>query len=231
MRIAVSHCGNERKQPVYMDWLRTYAPDAELVIVAHPQGHVPLDGFDGLVLTGGEDVDPVLSKAEPVALVETTDRSRDDFEFALLDSAMDHHLPVLGICRGLQLTNVYLGGTLIADLPHSGFPAHTAASGAPELRHSVTVAPGSLLHAVVGSTQGEINSYHHQAVLRPAEQLVVSARSADGVPEAMEWKHREGRPFLLLVQWHPERMTGRTDPFTAAVAEAFFAEVRTTLHA
>jgi putative glutamine amidotransferase len=174
------------------------------------------------VLTGGEDVDPALSLAAPAALVEETDRRRDDFEFAMLRQAQDAQLPVLGICRGLQVANVFFGGTLIADLPAAGFQRHSPAVKGENLRHAVTVTEGSMLQRVTGAMRGEVNSFHHQAVLRAAEELTVTARSEDNVAEAMEWKEPDGRPFLLLVQWHPERMTDRENPFTDAVAEAFF---------
>ncbi|NUN68259.1 MAG: gamma-glutamyl-gamma-aminobutyrate hydrolase family protein [Bacteroidetes bacterium] len=227
MKIAVTDCGNPKKQPLYLGWLQQYQPEAELVTVGHSGSVTSLEGFDGLVLTGGEDVDPLLSKAEPVEKVEAIDRKRDDLEFALLASSQQLRLPVLGICRGLQVANVFFGGTLIADLPTAGYEAHTALRGAPELRHRIAVNEGTLLQTCTGVPIGDVNSYHHQAVREPAPVLEVSAYSDDMVAEAMEWKQNDGRPFLLLVQWHPERMTDRENPFAARIAEAFFTAVRT----
>jgi putative glutamine amidotransferase len=230
MKIAVTDCGNAEKQRIYVEWLRSYRPEAEIITLSYRDDGVSLTGCDGLVLTGGEDVDPALSKAAPAELVETTDRRRDDFEFALLQQSMDAALPVFGICRGLQVANVFFGGTLIADLPSAGFQRHTAAKGSPALRHTVQVRDGSLLRAVTSAAAGDVNSYHHQSVLAPADVLTVSATSDDGVVEALEWKEPNARPFLLLVQWHPERMTDRANPFTSAVVSAFFAETEQYHH-
>lgn len=224
MKIAVSDCGRIEKQQIYVEWLRSFQPDAEFISVSYRNGATDISGYDGLVLSGGEDVDPELSKASPTTLVEAIDRRRDDFEMDLLRQAMQHALPVLGICRGLQVANVYFGGTLIADLPSAGFQNHTAKKGDPPLQHRIEVNEGSLLHSITGVTAGEINSFHHQSVLVPAKELVVTGSSQDGVVESMEWKTPEGKPFLLLVQWHPERMTDRSNPFTSAVASAFFSE-------
>lgn len=227
MKIAVTDCGNPKKQPVYLDWLRSHQPEAEFVTVGHSGSVRALDGFDGLVLTGGEDVDPELSKASPAERVEAIDRKRDDLEFALLRSSQELRLPVFGICRGLQVANVFFGGTLVADLPSAGFAEHTSEKGSPELRHRIAVNEGTLLQHCTGAPIGEVNSYHHQSVLVPAAMLEVSAYSDDMVAEAIEWKQKEGKPFLLLVQWHPERMTDRENPFAARIAAAFFDAVRT----
>ncbi len=226
MKIAVTDTGRPLKQQLYLDWLQAFDPTAELVNISFSSEEKDLSGFDGLVLTGGEDVDPSLSKAEPVALVEQFDRRRDDVEFQLLEQAMKLKLPILGICRGLQVTNVYLGGTLIADLPAAGYHPHTAAKDEPVMQHTVRVDEGSILHRITHSVNGRINSYHHQAVLECAGGLCVSGRSEDGVTEALEWKEPAGRSPLLLVQWHPERMGERKNPFTTAVGSFLFTEAK-----
>ena len=214
MKIAVSDNGNEGKRKLYLEWLQSFAPDAELTVVGYSAGNVSLKGFDGLVLTGGEDVDPRLSKASPIELVQQGDRRRDDFEFHLLEMALKDKKPVLGICRGLQITNVFLGGSLVADLQSAGYSDHTVQKDGKERRHSITIEKGSLMQSVAGISAGEINSYHHQSVLNVGEGLMVSGRSPDGVVESLEWKHKTDTSFLLLVQWHPERMMDKENPFT-----------------
>lgn len=226
MRIAVTDTGRKEKQKLYLDWLQSFEPSAELVVVSHRNGKSGLADFDGLVLTGGEDVDPGFSKAEPLALVGATDTQRDTFEFEMLEQAFKEKIPVLCICRGLQVANVHLGGTLIADLQHAGYAKHDVQEGEPVIRHSVSVEAASLMHGITGVLSGEINSYHHQAVNKIAESLIPSSFSGDGVIESLEWKEKNGKSFFLAVQWHPERMRDAQNPFTATICASFFDAVR-----
>ncbi len=226
MKIAVSDTGREDKQKLYVDWLQSANPHAELVLASYKNNFTGLDGFDGLVLTGGQDVDPALSQAIPVELVEKFDRQRDDFEFRLLEQGLGKKMPIFGICRGMQVTNVFLGGSLVADLKTAGFQDHTAKNNGPELRHSIHVNDGTMLGKITGTVVGEINSYHHQSVLNVADELIPSGYSDDNVIESLEWKDKKDRSFLLLVQWHPERMKDKENPFTGNIVSAFFTEAQ-----
>lgn len=226
MKIAVTDTGKPEKQKIYLDWLASFDSNAELVTVSYKNGKTDISAFDGLVLTGGEDIDPILSKASPIELVEQFDRQRDDFEFGMLEQAFASKIPIFGICRGLQTTNVFLGGTLIADLPAAGFQDHTAKKNEPELRHEITVSEGTLIQSIVAVNNGVINSYHHQSALNVADELIASSYSTDGVIESLEWKNKNNKSFLMLVQWHPERMRDSENPFTTKIGEAFFAETK-----
>ncbi len=166
-----------------------------------------LDRVDGLLLSGGQDLTRALRGLGPSdAEAGDTDPERDAFERALLLGARERGLPVLGICRGLQLTNVVLGGTLIEDLPRSA--AHPA-QDTPEAflgdRHEVSFAEGSALAAVYGAARRSVNTIHHQAIDAVAPGLAVTAHAADGVAEAAEAQD-PAWPFLG-VQWHPEKLT------------------------
>lgn len=189
------------------------------VVVALGQTHPPaliserLDTLDGVLLPGGIDVDPAFYDEPPDAHLEETDAALDQFEFRILDHARRNRLPVLGICRGHQLLNVYYGGSLIQDIPTQYESdvevAHRApARGMGWLHHPVTVTPGTMLHEILGAGRMDVNTSHHQAVKRLAEGFVVSARSDDGIIEAIE--HR-GDVFVVGVQWHPERMAGEDE--------------------
>lgn len=230
MRIAVTDNGNEGKRKLYLDWLKFLNPMAETVILSHTNNNADdVKNFDGLLLTGGEDVNPQKSKAMPAHLVGKPNLQRDDFEFALLDRALKNNMPILGICRGLQVANVYLGGTLYADLQSAGFRTHETTDKRMEHRHSIQVIKNSLLQEITRSDSGKINSYHHQAVKTVAEELMISSYSDDNVIESLEWKRKSGRSFMLLVQWHPERMKDRENPFTYNVGKRFFDEVLNTI--
>jgi putative glutamine amidotransferase len=175
-------------------------PDVELV----EEPAEALELVDGLLLTGGADIDPS-SYGEPrhPATVDTVPE-RDEFEIALTRAAIERDLPLLGICRGMQLLNVALGGTLHQHLPERlGHEEHRRVPGSFDgADHDVELAPGSLAARVAGETRHAIKSHHHQAVDRLGDGLVVSGRDLDdGLPETIEMPDRD---FVLGVQWHPE---------------------------
>lgn len=179
-----------------------------LVLVAGASD--PEATFDALILAGGADVHPrhYGQDVDPrVAETLEFDEARDQFELEVTRAALERERPVFGICRGVQLLNVALGGSLVQDLSLLGVApaAHNQRGRLERWRpaHPVEVYPGSRLHALLGARTVEVNSFHHQAVARPAPGLRVAARSPDGVVEAVE---HPGHPFLLGVQWHPERM-------------------------
>jgi putative glutamine amidotransferase len=163
-----------------------------------------LDAVDGLVLTGGEDVDPAHFGQPPHAALGEVDPVRDVFELALFREATARGMPALAICRGIQLVNVALGGSLWQDLP-SELPAalpHSQNTGRDDRSHPVAITPGSRLARALGGERCEVNSFHHQAIRDLAPGLVATAHAPDGVIEGAE--SASGRPWLLAVQWHPE---------------------------
>ena len=161
-----------------------------------------LHAVSGLVLSGGEDVDPVRYGARPHPELGRIDGVRDEVEATLARAALAMRLPVLAICRGVQILNVALGGTLYQDLPSecSGPIGHETGE------HDVTVDPLSLLSRTVRAQHLRTNSRHHQALRDIAPPLTVVARAADGVVEGVELRQPEGQ-WLIGVQWHPEDMT------------------------
>jgi putative glutamine amidotransferase len=183
------------------------------------------DTIDGIIFTGGEDVAPErYGKPEERPKCTEISEERDEHELRLAERAEEAYLPTLGICRGLQLLNVYHGGTLITDIASSGGPDHTKLDPATDRRHQVAVVPNSTIAKILRAREGEINSAHHQAIERPGAGLSIAARSDDGTPEAIEWADPNGKPFFLGVQWHPERM-GFDEPFAGQLFETFIWEV------
>lgn len=157
--------------------------------------------ISGLLLAGGEDINPALYNAEIDPRTHARPPRRDNFELALLRECGARRIPILGICRGLQLLNVAQGGTLWQDLSDSpGAASHTQQGELDfSTRHQVEIAEGTLLYSIVGANVIETNTGHHQGVNQIGEGLTVAARSRDGVVEALE-----GAGFALAVQWHPE---------------------------
>lgn len=159
-----------------------------------------LDGIDALVLSGGADVDPSRYRAAPHPKLGTVEPERDAFEFALATEAERRGLPVLAICRGLQLVNVALGGTLWQDLT-SERGAHPQSGARTDRVHDVRLDAGSWLAETLGTEALRVNSFHHQAIRDLAPGLAATAHAPDGVIEGIE---STGTWWLLGVQWHPE---------------------------
>jgi putative glutamine amidotransferase len=160
--------------------------------------------LDGLLLAGGADINPGTYGAESHPETEAAPPGRDEFEVAMARGAIDLDLPLLGICRGMQLINVACGGTLLQHVPElNGHSEHRRVPGTFDgAEHDVDVVPGSLMANVVGEECHVAKSHHHQGVDRVGEGLVVSATATiDGLPEAIEMPERS---FVLGVQWHPE---------------------------
>jgi putative glutamine amidotransferase len=169
---------------------------------------VLLDGLDGLLLSGGSDLDPGYYGERPIRELGVTVPEWDVFDMALLRSALRRGIPIFGICRGMQILNVALGGTLHQDL-HSQLGAdilkHRQKTPKWQPTHEVEMQDGSYLAEITNRQSGEVNSYHHQGIKGLADALAVSARSSDGVTEAVESRDFSER-WLLGVQWHPEGM-------------------------
>jgi len=177
-----------------------------------------LERIDGLMLAGGADIDPTSYGEDAHAETVGTIPERDRFEIALVREAIERDMPVLGICRGMQLINVALGGTLVQHLPeHFGHHEHRRVLGSFDgADHDVDVQPETLALDVVGEARHATKSHHHQGVDCLGAGLVVSGTSAlDDLPEAIEVP---GKSFVLGVQWHPEADAG--SPVVGALVEA-----------
>ena len=212
----------------YTEWLKGVEKELEFIVLSHVKQNVEgVDSADGLLLTGGGDVDPgYYGVKDLLGRSKDVNASRDEFEFYAIERALDLNIPILGICRGMQVMNVYLGGSLILDLPSAGYDDH-ARERKEQASHQVKVDGQSLLRGVVGQDVLDVNSTHHQALERMGNGLIASAVSIDGVIEAAEWIMKDRMPFLMLVQWHPERMEKESESRASkAIARRFLKEVQ-----
>lgn len=230
MTIAISKASGSPAYSHYGRWLATVDLDFAVVDMAGlsaEEAVVRLRECDGLILSGGPDVDPErYNEIEKRGACKVIDQARDAMEFGLVEAARDLSMPVLGICRGAQLLNVAYGGTLIADIP-SARPSeieHGQQDGIDSV-HAVCIESGSIIKSICGVYDAEVNSAHHQAVEKLATLFTPSALSPDGMIEAFEWGDATigGKPFLLAVQWHPERMEFDA-PLSANIARHFLQE-------
>ncbi|MCU0453092.1 MAG: gamma-glutamyl-gamma-aminobutyrate hydrolase family protein [Bacteroidetes bacterium] len=187
----------------YRAWLRGLDADLDLQLLSTRAEHqVRVEDLDGVLLTGGGDVHPkfygrddLLDRTEGVVL------ERDIFEMRLIEQVLERNLPMLAVCRGVQVLNVALGGSLHHDLASLGFNDHRGPG-----EHPLHVDPHAMLFFAAGARETPVNTSHHQALDRLGNGLQATGFAPDGVIEAVEWSSKEGMPFLMGVQWHPERL-------------------------
>jgi putative glutamine amidotransferase len=213
-KIAVTYADAHKVEP-YNEALRMVGLEP---VPIRAEDSVSLAGVDGLLLTGGPDVDPQLYGQEPLPETQKPDPPRDRMEFRLLGEALERNLPVLAICRGLQLFNVYHGGTLIQHLPGDPHRTKQRPPDPSQPLHEIRVTPDTKLAAILSDGQHAVNSRHHQAVDRLGNHIQVSAKSVkDGIIEGLE---RPDKAFAVAVQWHPEDQV-RTDETQLKLFRAF----------
>lgn len=207
MTIGLTLTEYEHKHHFYVNWLKGNDAIDVIVFSVKDNNAQDLEKCDGLVLSGGVDSNPKFYNGKeeyPNKPEGGWDTARDEFERSLYQSALDKRIPVLAICRGLQLVNIFHGGDLIQDLG-DGNERHKAVQEQ-DKENLINIVPGTLLHEIVNIEEGKINSAHHQAINIVADELIVNCIATDGTIEGAEWKSKKGKPFLLCVQWHPERM-------------------------
>lgn len=206
--MALIAIAQNRRMSDYMESVRRAGGEPIEVAAGGEAPEHLLARVNGIMLTGGGDVDPMLYGETPHATFQAAEGDRDQFEMALTRAAIAANIPFLAICRGMQLLNVAMGGTLIQDIPSQvpGALEHSVPEPRAHVAHEVWVAKGSRLSALLADhmEDGEtchVNSRHHQSVATAAPGFEITATSPDGVIEAME---QPGAAFCIGVQWHPE---------------------------
>jgi putative glutamine amidotransferase len=228
-KIKIGVTFSESRYENYPKWIKGNDEHIEIVELSwQKQNWDEIEDCDGIVLTGGVDTNPKFYDNERTDYPnhpEKWNEERDEFEMHVFETALNIGHPILAICRGMQLVNVSLGGDLIQDLEEAGKADHRR-HGDVDGTHAISITSNSLLEQVANTRAGNINSAHHQSVGNLSDELMISAVSPDGVIEAAEWKEKEGEPWLLCVQWHPERMKDNdTNPLAKNIREKFLEEV------
>lgn len=223
---------DSKKFDDYSNWILSSNRYVEIVRLSYQFDNAEMVATcNGIIMTGGEDVHPELyGKPEYLEILDSKqiNEERDAFEMKLVNQVFQLKKPLLGICRGLQLANVFLGGTLIPDIPSvMNDSQHGKIDGKDQL-HEVKLIEGSLINDISHKTEGIINSAHHQSAAEIGEGLKVTAFATSKekiqIIEALEWEYPDDKAWLLLVQWHPERITDN-DNFSKAIRTAFINEL------
>jgi putative glutamine amidotransferase len=217
MKIAISVSDKEKakgsESPYYKALLAVGVKPEEVDVVSPSDPSIPnIKDYDGVLFAGGKDINPKhYEEAIKYPGLVQIDEKRDAFEFELFARAHRHGLPILGICRGIQMINVKFGGTLYQDL-HSEAPVereHMQSAPRPEPTHVVILTDPESRLAETFKGSCRVNSLHRQAIKRLGRGLKVTAHSEDGLVEAVE--SADAYPFLMAVQWHPEEMVDRSE--------------------
>jgi putative glutamine amidotransferase len=229
MKIGLTRTENPEKQKFYEEWLKGNDDIEIITLSADSNKPGDIKGLDGLILSGGVDIHPEFYGG-PLEYEKAPSKGfrkdRDVFEIKAFETALDQSIPVLGICRGLQLINVALKGTLLQDL---GPDLDNIHEGNPDKVHGVIVEPDTIMRDIIGDEEAKTNSAHHQSIEQLGLGLGISCRADDGTVEAIEWANKNGKPFLLAIQWHPERMYKSgliNSPASDGIRKRFLQEIK-----
>lgn len=230
MKIGLTYTGTDEKHQNYVNWLKGN-DDIEIIKLSPEENNADtIKDCDALVLSGGIDIDPRISGG-PIHYANKPDDwhlERDLFEKALYEFALDNDMPVLGICRGLQLVNVLQGGSLVDDL--DDLNEKHKKEGTTDKDHIIKIKENTLLNEIVKINEGEVNSAHHQSINKLGNDLMINSQSDDGTIEGIEWKDKNGKPFMLCVQWHPERMFQfKNSPLSKNIRNRFIEEIKKSI--
>lgn len=230
MKIGLTYTGDKIKHENYVNWLKGNDAIEVIKLSEEDNNAEAIKDCDALVLSGGIDINPEFTghEIEYPNKPDVWHPERDQFEKSLYEYALDNSMPVLGICRGLQLVNVLQGGTLIDDLSHLNEKHKKEETSDKE--HTININENSLLNEIVQVKEGEVNSAHHQSIDKLGKELMINSQADDGTIEGIEWKDKTGKPFMLCVQWHPERMFQfKSSPLSENIRNRFIEEIKKTI--
>lgn len=232
MTIGLTYTGSSEKHLNYERWLKGSGPESIEVIQlsADDKNENKISGCDALVLSGGIDIHPKFYKETKTDYPGSPldfDEKRDEFEITAFKQAQQKNIPVLGICRGMQLINCIYHGTLQQDLGKALNIIHRA-TAVRDKKHDLNINANTIINEISNGSRSVVNSAHHQSIQKVGDGLKVSCTAGDGTVEAVERVDPSGKPFLLGVQWHPERMVKpewENAPLSVKLREKFIEEI------
>lgn len=233
IKIGVTYTGTDEKHSNYVQWLKGRE---QIEIVTLSPAFAELESiktFDGIVLSGGIDMHPKYYQSTTTNYPNAPDQfneKRDEFEIAVFNISQQNNIPTLGVCRGMQLINCILGGTLTQDIGAVANAIHRYQNN--DKAHGINIIAGTFLNEVMGVERSIANSAHHQCVKTLGKGLAINCLSDDGIVEGLEWGDVEHKPFFIGVQWHPERMYkfGLNEaPAAKKIRDRFIQEIKNTV--
>lgn len=233
IKIGVTYTGTDEKHSNYVQWLKG---SEHMEIITLSPLHTELESikhFDGIVLSGGIDMHPKYYHSDSINYPNAPEHfheNRDEFEMIVFEISQQYHIPLLGVCRGMQLVNCILGGTLIQDIGPEANAIHRYEHN--DKAHGINIVPDTLLNEITGVERSVTNSAHHQSIFTLGKGLVSNCIADDGIIEGVEWTEKENKPFFMGVQWHPERMYKfhlMESPVSKNIRNRFIAEIKNAI--
>ena len=230
IKIGVTFTGTDEKHSNYVNWLKGN-DNIEIITLSYEVTELEtIKDLDGIVLSGGVDMHPKFYNKtvtdypnKPISFEE----ERDEFELEVFKLSQQNTIPLLGVCRGMQLVNCALGGTLNQDNGVVANAIHRFENN--DKAHGINILSETLLHEILGVNRSITNSAHHQSINKLGNGLAINCLADDGIIEGIEWQQKENKSFFLAVQWHPERMYKfnlQTSPVTKNIRDHFINEIK-----
>lgn len=233
IKIGVTYTGTDEKHNNYVNWLKANQLVEITRLSTHDNNLDAVKNLDGIVLSGGLDMHPKYYNSNVTDYPNAPhsfDEKRDAFEIAVFELSQQKNLPVLGVCRGMQLVNCIMGGTLTQDIGPVGNAIHKFEQN--DKAHGVNIVPGTILSEITEIDRSVTNSAHHQCIGQLGKGLAINCTSDDGIIEGLEWDDHKNNSFFMGVQWHPERLFKfylSESPLTINIRDRFIEEIQKSI--
>ncbi len=234
IKIGVTYTGTDEKHSNYVRWLKGNDLIEITTLLPLDTDLENIKNFDGIVLSGGVDMHPKFYNSTIIHYPNAPqyfEEERDVFEMAVFEKSQQNNIPVLAVCRGMQLVNCVLGGNLTQDIGSEANGIHKFEQQ--DKAHGINIVPATLLNEIASVDRTITNSAHHQCINNLGKGLLVNCKSDDGIIEGVEWADKNNKPFFLGIQWHPERMYKfhlSELPSTKNIRDRFISEIKKSIN-